>query len=148
MEMPWLPALSGMVGTIVGASATVVIAWLTQRSHHRRELARERLQKNEAVYGEFIDQCARLMVDAVQHQLEKPDTMLPVYALINRIRLCASDQVLAAAEFLLGRLTDQYYAPNLSVDQVRELAHSLDADPLRTFGEAARGELGLMRRQL
>ncbi len=146
--MPLMTALSGMIGTVIGASATVAISWITQRTHQRRELARERLHRNEAIYGDFIDQCARLMVDAVQHQLEKPDTMLPVYALINRIRLCASNQVLEAAERLLERIFDQYYAPNLSVDEVRALAHSEDADPLRAFGEACRHELGSIRKQL
>lgn len=142
-----LTALSGIVGTLVGASVTVAIAWGNQRAHYRRELMREQIQKHEALYSEFIAECARLLVDALQHGLEKPETMLPVYALVNRIRLCASDGVLAAAERLLDRITDQYFAPNLTVSQVRDLARSADADPLRAFGEACRHEIvGLHKR--
>ena len=56
--------------------------------------------------------------------LEKPETLLPVFALINRIRLCASRKVLAEAERLLGRITDQYFAKNLTVEELRKLAHT------------------------
>ena len=126
----------------------MTLTWITQRAHQRRELWRERLKKNEKLYGEFIEQYARLLVDAVQHQLDRPETMLPAYALINRIRLCASNEILDAAEALLGRLSDQYFAPNLSVDQVRELARSPESDPLRLFGEACRRELVALREQL
>ena len=84
-------------------------------------------------------------MDAFTHELEKPETLLPVFALINRIRLCASRKVLAEAERLLGRLTDQYFAKNLTVEELRKLAHSEKADPLSDFGEACRAELKSLR---
>ena len=39
-------------------------------------------------------------MDAFTHTLEKPETLLRAYALINRIRLCASPTVLHEAERL------------------------------------------------
>ena len=147
MDVSWISALSGMVGTTIGLSASVATTWVTQRTHDRNEIARERLQKHEALYGEFIDQCSRLLVDAVQHQLQRPETMLPAYALINRIRLCASTEVLDAAERLVEQITEQYFAPDLTVQEVRELARSSKADPLRTFGQTCRDELQLTRKQ-
>jgi hypothetical protein len=48
---------------------------------------------------------------------------LPVYDLLNRIRLCASDAVLAEAELMLKRITEQYYSPNLSVEEIRTIVH-------------------------
>jgi len=138
MDPGLLTALSGLMGTIVGATVTVA----NQRMQHRRELAREDIQKHEVLYSEFVSECARLMVDALQHELAKPETLLPAYALVNRIRICASNEVLAAAERLLDRITDQYFSPNLSVAEVRDLARSADADPLRVFGEACRREMG------
>jgi hypothetical protein len=44
----------------------------------------------------------RLLVDALTHTLEKPEILLPGYALLNRIRLCASPAVLARGERLLS----------------------------------------------
>jgi hypothetical protein len=70
---------------------------------------------------------------------------LPVYELINRIRVSASDAVLAEAEHVLQRIMEQYFEPNLSVEEVRALARSAEGDPMKAFGEACRAELKSMR---
>jgi len=137
--------MSAVLGSLVGGSASVMTTWMAQKTMSRRELAREELRKREALYGEFIGECAKLFMDAITHELEKPETLLPVFALINRIRLCSSRKVLAEAERLLGRITDQYFAKNMTVQDLRKLAHAGEADPLRDFGEACRAELKSLR---
>ena len=143
--MSWVSTLPGIVVSVLGVSATVMIAWITQRTLNRRELIREAIRSRETLYGEFISDSARLLLDAFQHTLEKPETLLPAYALINRIRLCASKDVLTAAERLLDRITEQYFSANLSLREIRELPRSSEADPLRDFGEACRVELKSIR---
>ena len=140
-----VPAMAGVMGSFVGASATVATAWITQRTLNKRDLLRAEMRKREALYGEFISECARVLVDAFIHPLDQPDKLLPIYALLNRIRLCGSSAALAEAEHLLRRITDQYFAANLTVQDLRELAGSKEADPLRAFGEACRAELKSMR---
>jgi hypothetical protein len=137
--------MSAVLGSLVGGSASVATTWMAQKTMSKRELAREELRKREALYGEFIGECAKLFMDAFTHTLEKPETLLPVYALINRIRLCASRKVLAEAERLAGRITDQYFAKNMTVEDLRKLANSEQADPLSAFGEACRAELKALR---
>ena len=134
-------AMSGLMGTLVGGSATVATAWVTQKKVNRREMVREEVRKREALYGEFIGECAKLLMDAFTHALDKPEKLLPVYALLNRVRLTASPPVLRVAESLLARITDQYFASNLTVDELRALARSEQADPLKSFGEVCRAEL-------
>ncbi len=143
--MPMIGALGGLMGSLVGGSATVATAWITQRTLNRRELIREDMRKRETLYGEFISECGRLLVDAFSHSLDDPAKLLPVYALINRIRLSASRPVVAEAERLLRHITDQYFANNLTVDEMRQLTLSGQADPLESFGEACRAELKLIR---
>ena len=145
MDTALVSAMSAVLGSLVGGSASVATTWMAQKTMSKRELAREELRKREALYGEFIGECARLFMDAITHELEKPETLLPVFALINRIRLCASREVLAEAERMLTRLTDQYFAKNLTVEELRELVHTEQADPLRDFGEACRAELKSLR---
>jgi hypothetical protein len=71
--------------------------------------------------------------------------LLHAYALLNRIRLCASDAVLAQAEATLRFITEQYFSPNLSVEELRKLVLKWTTDPLEPFGEACRLELKSMR---
>ena len=114
----------------------------------RRELIRDEFRMRQTLYGEFIAECARLLVDAFQHSLEKPDTFVPVYSLINRIRLCASQAVLTEAEQLVQRISEQYFSINLSVEELRQLARSAESDAIRTFGEACRTELKSLQARL
>lgn len=143
MDIPWVT-----VGTVIGVGATVAIAWINQKTINQRELLREEIRTRETLYGEFIGECARLLVDSFQHSLEKPETLLTAYALLNRIRLSASHEVLAAAERLLNRITDQYFSSNLSAQELFQLARSAGTDPLKEFGEACREELRWIRATL
>ena len=145
MDATIVSAFAGVFGSLVGGSATVATAWVTQRTQSKRELIRAEISKRETLYGEFISECSKLFMDSLVRTLDKPDALLPLYALLNRIRVSASDAVLAEAEQVLIRITKQYFSPNLSVEDMRALVHSgSDADPLRPFGEACRVELRSM----
>ena len=145
MDSTTLAAMAGVLGSLVGGSATVATAWLTQSTQSRRELTQREMRKRETLYGEFIAECAKLLMDSFTHTLDAPEKLLPLYALVNRIRLCASKPVLAEAEHLLTRITEQYFSRNLTLEEIRELARSEDADPLKSFGEACRAELKSIR---
>ena len=145
MDNAIVTAMAGVLGSLVGGSATMATAWITQKTVSKRELTQLEMRKRETLYGEFIAECAKLLMDAFTHTLDTPEKLLPVYAMLNRIRLSASQPVLAEAERLLTRITDQYFSRNLTLDEIRDLARSEGADPLRTFGEACRAELKSMR---
>jgi hypothetical protein len=140
MDATLVGAMAGVLGSLVGGSATVATAWLTQTTASRRELVQMEFRKREALYGEFIAECSKLLIDAMAHTLDKPETLLNAYALLNRIRLTSSPAVLKEAERLLRNITEQYFSKNMSVEEMREIARSEGADPLKGFGEACREE--------
>ena len=144
MDNAVISAMSAVLGSLVGGSATVATTWVTQRTLGKRELVRSEIKRREALYGEFISECSARLVESFERALDKPETLLQVYALLNRIRLCASDAVLTQAERTLHFITEQYFSPNLSVEEVRNLIRSRDQDPLKPFGEACRHELRAM----
>lgn len=148
MDTGVVTAMAGVMGSLVGGSATVATAWITQKTLTRREMNVRDMRQREKLYADFIDECARLLIDAFAHTLDNPEKLLRLYALTNRVRLTASQPVLAEAEQLLGHITDQYFSRNLSVEEMRALAHSKQADPLRAFGEACRAELKSIRARL
>jgi hypothetical protein len=145
MDTATISALSAVLGSLVGGTATAATSWMSQRALNRSNQIKDEMKRREALYGEFISECAKLAVDALAHSLEKPETLLPAYALLNRIRLCAAPAVLAEAENVLRRVTEQYFAKNLPVEQIHHLALSRDSDPLEAFGQAGRAELKAMR---
>ena len=146
MDTALVTAMAGVLGSLVGGSSTVAATWVSQRTLSRRDLLRSEIQKRESLYGEFIKECSSSVVDSIERKLEKPETLLPIYERLNRIRLCASDAVLREAEQALIAVTERYFGPNLSLEQVREIIRGGQADdPLRGFAEACRAELKSMR---
>ena len=145
MDTALVSAMAGVLGSLVGGSATFATAWITQKTVSKRELIQLEINKRETLYAEFIAECGKLLIDSLTRTLDKPDTLMSVYALLNRVRLSATNPVLAEAQEVLRRITDQYFATNLTLEEMRELAHSGDADPLKAFGEACRVELRSMQ---
>jgi hypothetical protein len=141
MDSTIITAVAAACGSLVGAAATIVTTWMTQ---HRQTVQAERedtLCRCETLYGEFITEASRLAVEALGHSLERPETFVKLYGITGRIRLVATDPVLAAAEACVRQIIDIYARPNLTVEQIR-LAFERDRfDPIRDFSAACRKEL-------
>ena len=141
MDSTIIPAVAAACGSLVGAAATVVTTWITQRTQRAHAEREEKLRNREALYGEFITEASRLTVEALGHSLERPDTFVKLYGISGRIRLVATDPVLAAAEACIRQIIDLYARPNMTVEQIR-LAFERDRfDPIKDFSVACRKEL-------
>jgi hypothetical protein len=141
MDTTIVTALAGIVGSLCGGSASVATAWVTHKTRARRDVLRAEFNKREALYGEFINECSKRVMDSLERNLDKPERLLSIYALLNRIRLCASDAVLTQAIGLVKLIMEQYFAPNVSVEEFHERVHNEGIDPLKAFSEACRREL-------
>jgi len=145
MDAASVSALAGALGSLVGGSATVATAWITQKTLRKHEWIGAEIRQRETLYAEFIRESSKLVVDALAHTLEKPETLVSAYELVNRIRLSASDPVLEEAESVLRHITELYFSPNLSVPELRGLVQSGTADPVKPFAEVCRTELKFMK---
>ena len=67
MDPSIVSALSAVLGSLVGSSATIATAWITQKTQSRRELVGAEIRKRELLYSEFIDECSKLTLDALDH---------------------------------------------------------------------------------
>ena len=155
MDATIVSALAAVLGSAVGGSVTLATAWITQRTQSRRQIVRAEIRKREALYGEFIGECSKLLIDALDHTLDNPDKLLQIYALQNRIRLTSSDAVVAAADQALHRILKQYFEQNITQQQLREeLSRALTDeqlrrdDPLKPFSEVCRNELRALQNAL
>jgi hypothetical protein len=98
MDANLITALAGVLGSASGASAAIVTTWISQKSQTTRERAKWKTRKRETLYGDFITEASHLIADALDHSLNKPETLVKLYANLGRIRLVSSDAVLVAAE--------------------------------------------------
>jgi hypothetical protein len=130
-------ALAAVLGSVAGASAAIATTWISQRS----QLAKSEMRKRETLYGEFITEAARLLSDAFDHTLDKPETLVKLYAILGRIRLVSSEAVFNAAEECSSRILDVYATPNRTVDNLIAAIRSDEMAFLRKFSDACRVEL-------
>jgi hypothetical protein len=143
----WNPAtvsaLAAIFGSLTGALASSVSTWITQRHEDRREVLAKRSFYREQLYSDFISETASVMADAVQHNFQDPNKLSPSYALLSRMRLSSSNDVLASAERVIQYILSEYAEPNLTLEQIRSRAGKHE-DPLREFSSISRAELEAM----
>jgi hypothetical protein len=147
LEPAVLTALSAILGSAVGGSATFATAWLTQRTQGRREQIEAETRKREQLYCEFIAEGSKLTIEAFDHQLQTPERLTALYSIVSRIRLRCSEEVLAATERTATRIIEGYMRPNLSPEEVRQTMLARPDDPLKDFSEACRNELRMLDRR-
>jgi hypothetical protein len=71
-----ITGLAGVLGSVSGASAAIATTWIAQKSQTVRERAKSETRKREILYGDFITEASRLVVDAWDHSLDRPDTLV------------------------------------------------------------------------
>jgi hypothetical protein len=145
LDTELISGLSAVLGSLVGGSASIATAWFTQTAQSRREDTQAELRKRETLYAEFISECSKLAVDALDHSLDSPSVLIGAYSLINRMRLTSSDSVVAAAQHAMSTIVEQYFKPNVSMIELRS-GPNAQVDPLRAFSEACRAEFGKLLR--
>jgi hypothetical protein len=147
MDQAIISALAAVLGSLVGGASSITTAWFSQKAQSRRESVNAEIRRRELVYTEFINECSRLAIDAFNHPLENPATMMNAYALLNRIRLTSSDSVVDAADQTVKNIVEQYFRPNLSMEELQEMTAAGRADPLKEFSVGCRQELRRLSRE-
>ena len=142
-----ITALAVVVGSLVGALGSAIGTWINQKHQGSRDLLERQIVRRETLYSDFIAETARLLVDAMEHNVADPQKLVPAYALLSRIRLGSSSDVLATAEQLIKTIVSTYQQPNLTPEQIQSLAVNGEG-PLTQFSNTCRSELDLLRRKL
>ena len=86
--------LAVLGGSVIGATTPVLSNFVLQRSVTQRELTNRELAQREELYSEFIRQGTLCYAKALSQSLKNMDEIVAMYALVNRIRLFASEDVL------------------------------------------------------
>jgi hypothetical protein len=141
MEPTLVTALAAAVGSLVGAGASIATTWIAQRTQTIREYSEWKLCQRESLYGEFITEASRLIVDALIHSLERPETLVTLYGILGRIRLLSGEEVLGEAEDCCRRIVELYSRPNMTPTQLLAEFEANKLDLLETLSAVCRKEL-------
>lgn len=90
---------------------------------------------------------AHAVANAIQHKAYDPNKLSPTYALLSRMRLSSSSDVLASAEQVIQHIFSTYSEPNLAPEEFQSRAAKRE-DPLREFSRICGAELEAMQKQL
>jgi len=133
--------MAALGGSIIGASTPVVSNFVLQRSVTQREMTNREIAQRVELYSEFIRQGTSCYGKALSQSLESLDEIVAMYAMVNRIRLFASDSVLEAAETFVKKLVERFGENNMSLDEIKAVALEQHVDPLNDFALKCRLEL-------
>jgi hypothetical protein len=135
-----ISALAAIFGSLSGALASSVSTWITQKHQDQRDLVARRIFHREQLYSDFINESARALADAMEDNFQDPYKLVPTYAVLSRIRVSSSTDVLASAEMVVDRIIAAYSEPNLTPEGIQSKA-ARHEDPLCAFSIICRCEL-------
>lgn len=141
MEPGYISAFAALAGAAIGGFASFSTSWVTQRTQIRHAHSEAERTRLEALYSEFITESARLLADALSHQKDEVAEMVSLYAMVGRMRLVSSPDVVDAADQIIIGIIQVYQERNLALHEVHEYVRMGRLNFLVEFGEAARNDL-------
>lgn len=141
MNAAYLSAFSALAGSAIGAIASFATTWLTQHAQNRIQHQTQMRNRRETLYGEFIDEAARMFADAANHDLDDLAKLTRLYGIVGKIRLFASTAVVEQADLVLREAVAAYQRPAVTASDMATLMLSQPEDPLRAFSLSCRRDL-------
>ena len=135
----YVPALAAFSGSAAGMLAAVVSTWMGERRKHRVRGESRVHSHRYKLYKEFIAEGSKLYADALVSERSEISNLVEIYALIARMRVISSDEVIEEAEKAARLIIQTYMSPNREFGELPEVV--VEMDPLRDFSEACRQEL-------
>jgi hypothetical protein len=141
MDTAYISALAALSGSAIGAMASFATTWLTQHAQDRAQQRQRELGRRERLFGEFIDESAKLYAHALTHPLSDPSQLVVLYGTIAKMRLFASAETIGAADAVLDLILDIYHADNAQAEPYDSAVTRKRLAIFEAFTTVARKEL-------
>lgn len=139
---------AALLGALVGGGASLAAAVYKERMQHRLQRVTAEVTRRETVYADFVMSASHLLLSAyTRDDIALNGDEQRLIGLINRMRLFASEEVLASAEAVLKAIVDIYLKPRVELRQLamKALAEGPPVDPLLPFSLVCRSDLDSLR---
>ena len=141
MDPTYAAALAALAGSVVGSVTSLLTTFLTQTNQRKVDTASREADRRERLYSEFIDAASKLYAEALASDTDDIAVMITAGALLNRMRLFASPEVIEAGERVMTNAVKLHLEPSVSLKTVTEEMARAAMQPLQKFGDACRVEL-------
>jgi len=142
MNPAYLTALSALAGSVVGGLTAGITTWLSLRSAARAGHLSAQLVRRQELFRDFIVAASNAYGHALVSGKPQIEEIVALYAMISRMRILCSAEIVACAEKIMRLTIDTYFEPNKTIGELREMIKTeAIIDPLKEFSELARVEL-------
>src|SRR5262245_26183891 len=141
MEAAYVSAVAALAGSAIGGLTSLAASWLSQHVQFTSQQRAVNRSRREELYKNFIEEASRLYADAFAHDKAEVSNLVNLYALVSRMRVQSSPQVVEHADKVVRTIIETYLAPNRIFRDVMEVVDNKAMDPLRDFSNAVRDEL-------
>ena len=139
MDLTYIHAVAAFSGSASGTLATVLTGLFTQRRKDRALRRSRATSQCQELYRSFVEEASSLYADALVNDTSETSKLVDLFALIGRMRILSSNEVVEAAEKTGRLIIETYLSPNKTFVDLPEVLDEMD--PLRHFSEACRREL-------
>jgi hypothetical protein len=145
LAIPMESALAALAGSTIGGLTTLAVTWVTQSNQLRASLRTRDQSTRNKLYKEFIEEASKLYGDALVNSKVEIPSLVQAYALISRMRVMSSPEIVDKADAALRTIVDIYFSPNKTMAELRAEINGGHLDLLREFSNAARDELSRLK---
>ena len=141
MDPAYFSAFAALAGSAIGGLTSLMTSWLVQRTQVKAQQSTQSIEKKQALYKDFLEESTRLYADAFEHDKAELSNLVGLYAMIGRMRVLSSPEVVENAEKIAQLVVETYLGPNKAFGDVRHMLEDHAIDPFRDFSQACRDEL-------
>jgi hypothetical protein len=141
MDTAYISAFAALAGSTIGGLTSLAASWLTQHVQFSAQQQAGSRSRREELYKSFIEEASRLYADAFANDKAEVSTLVNLYALVSRMRVLSSPQVVENADKVVRVIIETYLAPNRTFRDVKQVLDNEAMNPLRDFSNACREEL-------
>lgn len=140
MDASYITALAALGGAALGGFTSFVTSWTTSRGQLQAQESSTSKSRRQKLYKEFIDKATEMYGDALSHDTLELSRFIGLYALISRMRVLSSADVIESAVKVARSITTIYHQPNKTNDELEALIRDGAVDLLYEFSHACRQE--------
>ena len=139
MDAAYISAMAALAGSVIGGLTSLGASWLSQNAQARARQVLEDKARRQELYEAFTEEAMKLYGEALVSDDAEVSKFVKLYAMLNRMRVLSSPQVIETAEKVIHLIAETYFGPNLTMRDLR--GRGGEVDILRHFSEACREDL-------